>query len=126
MININIQYVKQAKKIITEYHSFSNDITILQDQLVLYKNNLLEILTNLNNLEESEDTDLAKKQILLSHIDNYEINVNKLQKQIEPLLKKLETVKKDSHTLYKIIMDKYPGYTEEELQKQLFQQMEQL
>lgn len=116
---IEQHYIKEAKRIIDTYKNVIDDINIFETTLIDNKDKLLKLKENIDDLRENQGTNLLKRSQLTDFMNSYEIEINKMQDQMLPYVKQLEKLKKDSNTLYGILKEKYPGVSDEDLQKHL-------
>lgn len=123
---INIQYIKESKRIIDSYNNYMNKVDSISLLLEQKKDTLVNIKKKIDSIYTSKDTELLKHQQLLEVINEYDKEVNDLQNRINPYLTKIEKLKDDSKNLYLLIKEKYPGYDDKELQIQIGKQLENL
>jgi len=126
MENIDIQYIKQSKKIIDDHKLIMNSLEYFEKILNNNKQVLLQYKDQIEIIDNSTDEAMLKHQKISEMMDDYDASVEKMKKDIEPYIKKLEQIKKESSILYKIIKDKYPSVDDKELQQQIFKQIQEL
>ena len=120
------EYVLEARRIIKTYHETIDAVNKFTDKLENTKANLLAMQKDVENLHTSAGTDLLKHKQTYDIMLKYETTINELHKILQPHVDSLEKIKKESKTLYTILLEKYPMYDEKGLQEQLFKQLDQL
>lgn len=126
MVKIDLLYIKESKRIIDTYDELIQYVNNIYNILEENKKILLDIQTDINNIEENEETQIQKLEKLQETIIEYDKEVIKLKSELEPYLEKIEKVKKDSALLYKTIKENYPGMSDKDLQTQIFKQIKEL
>ncbi len=125
-MEIKHEYVLEAKRIIKSYHETIDAVNKFSDKLENTKSSLLAMQKDVEDLHTSAGTDLLKHKQTYDVILKYETTINELHKVLKPHVDSLEKIKKESKTLYTILLEKYPMYDEKGLQEQLFRQLDQL
>jgi len=125
-MKIEIQYIKEAKRIIDNYNAAISELGIFETTLAENKRLLLDMKSSIEKLKQSNDTDLLKKQKVFDVMSGYDKEIDRLQDVMLPYVTKLETLKKDSNILYGILKEKYPGATDKQLQEHIFEQLEEM
>lgn len=126
MEKIDIQYIKQSKNIIDTHNNLMIQLEYFQTVLDKNKQILLSKQSEIYDIQHSEISDIAKQTKLSELLDIYESEISKLHEIIEPYIKQMDDLKKNSEILYKTIKEKYPGIPDNELQKQIFTQINEL
>lgn len=125
-MEIKKEYVLEAKRIIVKYHETINVVNMFSNKLETAKKDLLSMQNDVEKIHTTAGTDLLKHQQTYDIILKYEKTINELHKTLQPHVDTLEKIKKDSQSLYKILLEKYPMYDEKGLQEQLFKQLDKL
>lgn len=120
------EYVLEARRIIKSYHQTIDAVKIFTDQLENTKSEVLAMQKDVENLHTSAGTDILKHKQTYDVMLKYETTINELHKLLKPHVDSLEKIKKESKTLYTILLEKYPMYDEKGLQEQLFKQLDEL
>jgi len=123
MQKIKIEYVKESIRIIDSYNLQIEKIESIRVLLESKKSAFVDIKSEVDELTQSTDTELFKHQKLLEIINMYDKEVNDMQSTLEPYLKKIEELKKESTNLYALLKEKHVGITDDVLQKQLHKQI---
>ena len=126
MQRIEKQYVTESIRIIDSYNEQMNKIDKIQALLEAKKESFVDIKNQIDVLTVSDEPELAKQQQLLEIINVYDKEVNDFQKRLEPYLKNIEDLKKDSSNLYALLKEKHTGVSDEALQKQLHKQIAEI
>lgn len=126
MQRIEKQYVKESIRIIDSYNEQMDKIDKIQALLETKKESFVEIKDQIDVLTVSDEPELAKQQQLLEIINVYDKEVNDFQKRLEPYLKNIEELKKDSSNLYALLKEKHVGVSDDALQKQLHKQIAEI
>ena len=126
MQKIDIQYVKESIRIIDSYNHQMERIESIQVLLESKKTVFVDIKEQIDELSASDDTELGKQQKLLEIINVYDKEVSDMQTKLDPYLKNIERLKKESSNLYAILKEKHIGVADEALQKQLHKQISEL
>jgi len=119
------QYIKEAKRIIKNYNNSIQELTVFENALFENKNMLLKLKSEIDELKNSRETDISKKQKLAEVMVGYDKEITRLQNIIMPYVTQLEKLKKDSTILYKVLKEKYPGFSDTQLQEQIFKQLDE-
>ena len=125
-MKIELQYVKEAKRIVENYNSIIDELAVFEKTLADNKNMLLSLQKDIDNLSDLKGTELLKKSKLFEVLTEYDKKILKLQEVMLPYISKLEVLKKDSNILYGILKEKYPGATDKQLQEHLFKEIEKI
>lgn len=123
---IEIQYIKEAKRIIDSYNSIVKDLEIVEATIKENKEHMDKIKIQIDILHTSNEPNLLKKQQIFEIMASYEKEISKLQNVMDPYIKKLDKLKKESHVLYGILKEKYPGKTDNQLQEIIFKQLDKM
>lgn len=121
-MKIKEQYIIEAKHIIAEYNETINDLKTFENALHENKETLITLQNDLNKLSNSNNTDMALKNELNNVMAKYDKQIDKLHKVMFPYISKLENIKKRSSILYNTLHEKYPGFSDKQLQEQIFSQ----
>jgi hypothetical protein len=123
MLKIDKKYIDIAIKIRKEYFSELEMMKSKEEILNHYKNEVQLIYDDLEKIVSSYngivETDEPFQKELNSRLNEIEKIIVKTQKSLEPHLKKIEDLRKQSDILYNSIIDKYPELTSEEIQNQI-------
>lgn len=123
MIIDNI-YILETKRILDNFNYIFNEISNYEKTLIDKKNKMLNIKKELSVINKSNKDDLFKEQEIFKLIDTYNLEISKIEKEISPLIEKIELTKKEIAILYNTIIEKYSDYTEEEIKEAIKIQLE--
>jgi hypothetical protein len=122
---IDIELVKQAKiirnKHIDTIDKYNHLLTVLdgyKTEILLYQEKLTTIDTTVENYENTSK--------VLELMDEFDKTINELSKQVKPLIDEMDELKDKANKVYLKIKENHPNKTDEELQTQLFKQLEEL
>lgn len=125
-MTIELQYIKESDRIIKSYKLLINDLNKISQDLEVNKKELVKLQENIERLKKSKEPDLQRRSELTHIMNEYDKQINSMEKIIQPKLEKLEEIKKESKNLYDILHQKYPGLTDKQLQEQIFKQLDEL
>jgi D-mannonate dehydratase len=119
---IHERYIKEANRIRKEYIDIILQINDREKEINQYKKEI-EIIFE-KDVEYVKDNNNKQLDIIKSEIRDDLIDIdNKIEKisnTLMPLLVNIESLKKQSADLYLSIKDKYPNLSKEEIQKEIF------
>lgn len=124
-MRIEAQYVKESKRIITNYNKVVSELSVFEKTLSENKDILLKLKDDIDALKDMKGTDLLKKSKLAEVMSGYDKEIGRLQDIMMPYVAQLERLKKDSTVLYGILKEKYPGASDTQLQQQIFSQLDE-
>lgn len=118
------------KSYIDSARSIKKEFTELSDKLSDYQNYVEQLLNNFrkiaNDLEHWRKNDLMKEEsvqsagnFMISKLDEIEQETEKLNKKIDPINKKIEKLREEELKLYKLIKERYPNLTDEQIIRQI-------
>ena len=114
-------YIDRAMKIRKEYNSLNKDATnykkmieSLKDKLEETIEGLQDIISNINNLSETET-----KEKSLKYIFDLEEETQKIQKMVDPINENIQKLVKEEQSLYNQIKLNYPELSDQEILKQI-------
>jgi hypothetical protein len=126
-MKIDLLYIKESKRIIDTYDELIEYVNSIYTILDNNKNILLDIQKDIYNIDnDNKETKLVSLEKLQECILEYDKEIIKIQKELNPYLTKIEKVKKDSVLLYKTIKENYPGVSDTDLQIQIQTQIKEL
>jgi len=117
-------YILETKRILDNFNYIFNEISNYEKTLIDKKNKMLNIKKELSVINKSNKDDLFKEQEIFKLIDTYNLEISKIEKEISPLIEKIELTKKEIAILYNTIIEKYSDYTEEEIKEAIKIQLE--
>lgn len=126
MVEIEKRFIIKSKEILDQYTKLVIELQDFEDAVSSNKTVLENLKEKINKLELSEEPMISKESQLFLLLSEYDKEISKIQNIVNPHLKLMDNLKKDSANLYKLIKDKYPGYTDKELQQQIAIQIEKL
>lgn len=121
MRSIDKKYLQNAKNIHTKFLSITHDLEKEQDKLTKVKNKLKGIVEELNKTNEKLKMSRNKNdaQPVFKILDNLEIQYQKIQNLIKPLLDKVDTLRKEENVLYDFLVKSYPELTPDQIKQQV-------
>jgi hypothetical protein len=117
IMEIKEEYIKESKNIIVSYNKIIEKILTYETILNEKKDNISNLVGELNTLEFSSENETTKKVALYDIMFKYEKEIESLTHNIKPLLEDLENIKSKSKILYDKILREYSQYTEEEIKQ---------
>ena len=124
-MKIDNHYITEANRIITNYNKVVAELAVFEKTLADNKTMLLKMKDDVEDLKNSNGTDLLKKQKLAEIMHSYDKEIGRLQDVMMPYVSQLEKLRKDSSVLYGVLKEKYPGASDDQLQEQIFRQIEE-
>lgn len=124
-MKIEIQYVKEAKRINEEFSKITLYLEPYEKALKENKKCLLELKEKVVNLTNIKIPNEEKQMELLKLINSYEKQISSHENKIIPFLQGIEQLKKDSNILYKTLKEKYK-MNDNELRDVLIQDISEL
>jgi GTPase involved in cell partitioning and DNA repair len=124
-MKIDNHYITEANRIITSYNKVVAELAVFEKTLADNKTMLLKMKDDVEDLKNSNGTDLLKKQKLAEIMHSYDKEIGRLQDVMMPYVSQLEKLRKDSSVLYGVLKEKYPGASDDQLQEQIFRQIEE-
>lgn len=124
-MKIDNHYITEANRIITSYNKVVAELAVFEKTLADNKTMLLKMKDDVEELKNSSGTDLLKKQKLADIMHSYDKEIGRLQDVMMPYVSQLEKLRKDSSVLYGVLKEKYPGASDDQLQEQIFRQIEE-
>jgi len=124
-MRIETQYVKESKRIITNYNKVVSELAVFEKTLSENKDILIKLKDDIDALKDMKGTDLLKKSKLAEVMSGYDKEIGRLQDIMMPYVAQLERLKKDSTVLYGVLKEKYPGASDTQLQQQIFSQLDE-
>jgi len=118
-IIIKEQQAREAKSIIETSNRTQDGIKSLLDTMDQNKKVLVSWKEELERLKDAAMPEQIKEEELNKIMNRYDVEINRMQKDLNPLLVQMEDLKKRSHTLYTILKEEWPGYSDDELKKAL-------
>jgi len=119
-MRINEELVKKSLDIIKKHESILSKLNAVQKSLELASNKLNQYKNEIDNIGEEN---LENKTKIYEILISYEDEIKKLSKDTKPYINELETLKKESSLLYLKIKELFPNKKDEEIQKILFNDM---
>jgi hypothetical protein len=124
-MKIEIQYVKEAKRINEEFNKISLYLEPYEKALKENEKCLLSLKDNVVKLTNVKIPNEEKQMELLKLINSYEKQISSHENKIIPFLQGIEQLKKDSNVLYKTLKEKYK-MNDDELREVLIQDISEL
>lgn len=121
MAKIDINFLRRALHIRRNFLNLNKDIERDEKKLTLLKDNLLLIASQLetskNNLKKDKDSN--ELQIIFNKMNEVAEQSEKIQKVLDPIKDKIDSLKKDELVLLDTIKTNYPGMELEEIKNQV-------
>jgi hypothetical protein len=112
------RFIDQAVRIRKEYLR-SLKVALERQEIVKY---YIEELQKLNNSLD----DITDKKELLVKIDDIQKNVTVIENEMKWHLTKREELEKDEKNLCELVLDRYPGITEDDIKEQIYPHIQNL
>lgn len=121
MRNIEEKYLKRARDIHKEFLSTSEDLNKNQKKLQNIKNNLKKIVQDLKNVQKKLETTRNKNDVLPVYktLNDLEIQYEKMYNVVQPLLAKVEDLRKEENILFEFLKKTYFDLKPEEIVEQV-------
>lgn len=121
MRSIDKKYLQNAKNIHVKFLSITKDLENEQDKLLKVKDKLQNIVTELNKTNEKLKFSRDKNDVqpVFKILDDLELQYQKIQNLIKPLLDKVDTLRKEENVLYEFLVKSYPELTPEQIKQQV-------
>lgn len=120
---IDKSYIESAKSIRKEFLELNDKLSDYQIYIKELADNFLRIAKDIENWK---DNDIMKEKnvesagnFMLGKLDEIEQETEKLNKKIDPINKKLERLREEEIKLYKIIKERYPTLTDDQIIRQI-------
>lgn len=113
-MRINDRYTEETKRIRKEYLKNLKEIIDREKVIIKIKNDIEVLTTDIENTGNEIDEELTQNRIY-----TLEKDINNIQKELDPYIKNINTLKKDADNLFESIKEDYPDMTKEELKNQL-------
>jgi predicted nucleic acid-binding Zn-ribbon protein len=114
-------YINSAVSIRKEYLKLNNDLKkyegLIKDLKGKVENTITKIQNIMENISKSSVEDIQKKSI--EYLKTLESETQRIQKFVDPINKKIETLQKQEQALYDQIKLNYPGIENEEILSQI-------
>lgn len=121
MTKIDINFLRRALHIRRNFLNLNKDIERDEKKLTLLKDSLLLIASQLetskNNLKKDKDSN--ELQIIFNKMNEVAEQSEKIQKVLDPIKDKIDSLKKDELVLLDTIKTNYPGMELEEIKSQV-------
>jgi hypothetical protein len=124
-MKIEIQYVKEAKRINEEFNKIYLYLEPYENALKENEKCLLKLKDDVIKLTNIKIPNEEKQMELLKLINSYEKQISSHENKIIPFLQGIEQLKKDSNVLYKTLKEKYK-MNDDELRDVLIQDISEL
>ena len=121
MDKIHKKFITEAIRIRQSYLKNIKKIHEKEEIIMSYKKDIEKIISDTEIIvkKSSENTNTKElSKILNEKLIEIEININKIQKELQPIHKKNEKLEKDSKKLYETIRDNHK-LEEKEIQNQI-------
>lgn len=121
MRSIDKKYLLNAKKIHVNFLSITKDLEKEQDKLSKVKNKLKSIVEELNKTNEKLKFSRDKNNVqpVFKILDDLEIQYQKIQNIIKPLLDKVNSLRKEENVLYDFLVKSYPELSPDQIKQQV-------
>ncbi len=119
MKKIEEHFVNQSINIITKHKYIIDELNTYEEILNNNKKVLLDLKDELEDITGSDLDSATQHAELMLLMEQYDKEMELLHNKIAPFIEQLDQVKKETNILYTAIRNKYPEYSDAELQEQL-------
>jgi site-specific DNA-adenine methylase len=93
-----------------------------EKEINIHKEVIINLMkSNEKYIKANSDKDIEMiKDVLKDDLLEIDSKIEKITKELTPMLKQTEKLEKESKELFNAIKDKYPNLSEEEIQKEIF------
>jgi len=122
MNKIHDRYIKQAIRIREDFIRNMQKIIESEKEINIHKEVIINLMkSNEKYIKANSDKDIEMiKDVLKDDLLEIDSKIEKITKELTPMLKQTEKLEKESKELFNAIKDKYPNLSEEEIQKEIF------
>jgi len=118
MNKIDQRFIEQAVRIRRE---FLKSLKVAQERQGV----VMVYLDQLNNLKDDLDN-ITEKEDIISKIGEIEKSIIVIEKEMSYHLQKREDLEKDEIKLCEMVLERYPGITEDEIKEQIYPHIKDL
>jgi predicted nucleic acid-binding Zn-ribbon protein len=122
---IDKSYIESAKTIRKEFLELNEKLSEYQNYVKDLADSFIKIA---GDIETWKDNDIMKEKsvksagdFMLGKLDEIEQETEKLNKRVEPINKKLEKLREEENKLYKLIKERYPTLSDDQIIRQINQ-----
>ena len=119
MKKIEEHFVNQSINIINKHKYIIDELNTYEEILNNNKKVLLDLKDELEDITGSDLDSATQHAELMLLMEQYDKEMELLHNKIAPFIEQLDQVKKETNILYTAIRNKYPEYSDSELQEQL-------
>ena len=110
-------YIERAIELRKEYLTLNSNLKNYEGMVNKLRGKVEETITNLqdiiDNIDKSSSEDVQKKS--MEYLMSLEEETQKIQRFVDPINKKLESLQKEEQALYSQIKTSYPGLDDKEI-----------
>jgi seryl-tRNA synthetase len=119
---IHERYIKQAIRIREDFIRNMQKIIESEKEINTYKDSIVNLMkSNEKYITENSDKDLDMiKNTIKDDLLEIDSKIEKITKELSPMIQKTEKLEKESKELFSAIKDKYPNLSKEDIQKEIF------
>jgi predicted transcriptional regulator len=119
---IHERYIKQAIRIREDFIRNMQKIIESEKEINTHKDSIVNLMkSNEKYITENSDKDLDMiKNTIKDDLLEIDSKIEKITKELSPMIQKTEKLEKESKELFSAIKDKYPNLSEEDIQKEIF------
>jgi hypothetical protein len=119
---IHERYIKQAIRIREDFIRNMQKIIESEKEINTHKDCIVNLMkSNEKYINENSDKDLDMiKNTIKDDLLEIDSKIEKITKELSPMIQKTEKLEKESKELFSAIKDKYPNLSEEDIQKEIF------
>lgn len=127
MTKIDVNYLRRALHIRRIFLNLNKDIERDENKLTLLKNDLLLIASELekSNVNLKKDQDKKELQIIFDKMNQVSEKAEKIQKVLNPIQEKINSLKKDEQVLLDTIKTNYPDLELDHIKEQVYEYLQQ-
>ena len=116
------RYIKQAIRIREDFIRNMQKIIESEKEINIHKDSIVNLMkSNEKYITENSDKDLDMiKNTIKDDLLEIDSKIEKITKELSPMIQKTEKLEKESKELFSAIKDKYPNLSEEDIQKEIF------
>lgn len=108
-------YIKEAHRIRDKYHENVGELNKTLELIAGFEVDIKGMYESLKELEDREATDLEKSDAMTDAIMKLSKAYRDAEEAQKPYARAMEQLKREAHTLYTELKQRYPGMTDEQL-----------
>jgi septal ring factor EnvC (AmiA/AmiB activator) len=119
IVKLDSLYLNEARRIREEYLLSLSHIKKKQPSINKYRKEIERYRDEIDNLYKSDEKNSIKENLYIEKMEELIKNVDKIENQIQPFYIKIKKLNEDSLKLKKLIIEKYPTITVDEIKQQI-------